>query len=806
MDPNSNFLPRPKTRLFVIFCAFFSFLALLFIPANHVFAENEDEQYEASCQGIAYKADNIALNFQDINNGTNSTAVRILYICTNKMSPDGTIQEEIYYDDHLSDIPHKTSYIGIIVLGRPQDEERVIKYSYWSNVGEKDGVAPYVIGETKLHDLAENIKDDLIDEYEDINDHVWKKEDNLIEKKGSEAQGIIANSNGSPPTVNGGNSCTDLSSLGWFLCPIIDGISMTTKAIYKDMIVPMLQVEPDILTSQNTIKGNSTFQAWRIFQNFANIALIILIIVVIFSQLTGIGIDNYGIKKTLPKLIVAIVLINLSYILSQIVVDLANILGQSLESLFNGMSQNIISVATPDNLLSNITTGAISGGIIIAIVTAMVAIPGAGAAVAGAVGFLIVENLPIIIGALLAVLVSILFFFAILAVRKAGVILLIVVSPLAFLCYILPNTKSIFDKWRKAFVGLILLYPICGALVGGAGFASALMLSIGGNSFGSSLIAMLINIIPIFFIPTILKSSMAALGNIGAKISSFGGKISGGAKRMSSKAILNNEGYKAARLEQYRNRKLNYNQRLSDRLTNKQKKNGGVLSARDSVRLANAQSALLSDENELLKAKESEITNSGEINDTVVMQEKLTQAILNDDATSIRAYQNILSAQGSKGRQAVHQAMVEATKRSQGNISDSARQVYASNIMNKWGADYKSNSRSTYNYAAANKGETAAGNIESYEGRPTILNDLTRDQIATMDDEELARIAKGLQGNQQAQKLFKERIQETLNDSRYKAKMKGGREVALNNYIQYDQLTAPNERWFNNPDTNMPPH
>ena len=68
---------------------------------------------------------------------------------------------------------------------------------------------------------------------------------------------------------------------------------------------------------------------------------IILLLVVIFSQITGVGIDNYGIKKILPKLIIAAILINLSYWICVAFVDLSNILGNSFQAMFNGLGANI---------------------------------------------------------------------------------------------------------------------------------------------------------------------------------------------------------------------------------------------------------------------------------------------------------------------------------------------------------------------------------------------------------------------------------------------------------------------------------
>ena len=52
---------------------------------------------------------------------------------------------------------------------------------------------------------------------------------------------------------------------------------------------------------------------------------------------------------------------------------------------------------------------------------------------------------------LLATIISILFFYLLLGVRQAGIIILIVISPLAIICYALPNTKKLFTRWWQLF-------------------------------------------------------------------------------------------------------------------------------------------------------------------------------------------------------------------------------------------------------------------------------------------------------------------------------------------------------------------
>ena len=62
------------------------------------------------------------------------------------------------------------------------------------------------------------------------------------------------------------------------------------------------------------------------------------------------------------------------------------------------------------------------------------------------------------------------------------------------------------------------------------------------GGFVNAFSAMMISIVPIFFIPSVLKGSFAALGSLGAKISGFGERLRGGATR----GLRNTAGYKNA--------------------------------------------------------------------------------------------------------------------------------------------------------------------------------------------------------------------------------------------------------------------
>ena len=308
-------------------------------------------------------------------------------------------------------------------------------------------------------------------------------------------------------------------SLGWIVCPIIEWMSTAATDVYNDYVKPSLQVQPTIFTGANDgVRG-----AWETFRNFANIIFIIILMVVIFSQLTGYGIDNYGVKKILPRLIIAAVLINLSLLICQICVDLSNIVGNGLQNLFDGL-------ANGGGLTNQITisgkSGSIGSGDAISAIVILVTL-------FGAIG--IIANPAILLTLLvsaLGVLISILFLFVLLAGRKAAIVILTVIAPIALILFMLPNTKKYFDKWLKLWGAMLLLYPICGLLVGGGNYVSKLLLSIGTAAETSpfeAFTAMIIGVLPIFFIPSLLKGSFAAMGNIGAKVSGIGAKLRSGA-------------------------------------------------------------------------------------------------------------------------------------------------------------------------------------------------------------------------------------------------------------------------------------
>lgn len=319
---------------------------------------------------------------------------------------------------------------------------------------------------------------------------------------------------GEDPGVLDGCSA-NAGAIGWIVCPVLRILGEATDAMFITVADQYLSVDPDV------INNPGMNEAWRTFQTFANIVFVIFLLVVILSQVTGFGISNYGVKKILPRLIITAVLVNLSFVLCAVAADLSNITGSGLDSLFRSI--HISNKYTADfnfgsfiwNTISNIGTAA------------PLAIAGTALGITIADGGWSVLIMPILLATIVG-FISILFFYILLAVRRAAIYILIAISPIAIVCYMLPNTQKLFSRWLKMFTSMLLVFPICGALMGGGNFASRLLLITASDSVGFVyiLVCSLLSVVPFFFIPTILKNSMSALGSIGAKIANMGSRWS----------------------------------------------------------------------------------------------------------------------------------------------------------------------------------------------------------------------------------------------------------------------------------------
>ena len=310
-------------------------------------------------------------------------------------------------------------------------------------------------------------------------------------------------SGGATPAPDGAETETasscQIEAIGWILCPVMNFSAGIVDAAYG-YVQSLLQVQP-LLTTGTT---NGAYEAWKIMRNIANIVFVIVFLVVIFSQLTSFGVSNYGVKKMLPRLVIAAILVNLSFFISALAVDISNILGSSIKGVFDSINGQI---AAP--VASSIENGNGWAGIV-------------GSIVAGAAGATVLYyvQLSALIPALLAAVAAIITVFLVLTLRQALIILLIVISPLAFVAYILPNTEQLFSKWRKLLMTLLLMFPIIAALFGASALASKIVMQSAQGEYAMviQIMGACISIIPLALTPIVMKSAGGVLNRFAGMV------------------------------------------------------------------------------------------------------------------------------------------------------------------------------------------------------------------------------------------------------------------------------------------------
>ena len=322
-------------------------------------------------------------------------------------------------------------------------------------------------------------------------------------KQGQSAE-IETPSEGDGGEEEGKNSC-GVDGIGWLVCPLMSFAGSLGDASYS-AISYFLSIDKGIFKDQ---ENGGLEQAWKFFRDIANAVFAVIFLWVIFSQISNVGVSNYGIKKILPRLIIGALLVNLSFYLCQLAVDLSNILGFSLKGVLEGAASG---VSTQSAEVSSFNT-LIVGGLTLAGVGLFI--------------FLAV-SIPTIMALLLALLVVL----VILIVRQAAIILLIAVSPLAFAAWLLPNTENLFKKWVSMLRGLLIVFPVISLLYGAGKLAGAVLAAVGTNDPNNpkgtmQVAALAASILPLGATPFVIKSSLNSLGSIGAKIGGLSGAATG---------------------------------------------------------------------------------------------------------------------------------------------------------------------------------------------------------------------------------------------------------------------------------------
>lgn len=164
--------------------------------------------------------------------------------------------------------------------------------------------------------------------------------------------------------------------------------------------------------------------------------------------------DAYTVKKILPRLVIAVIFIQLSWFIFTGMIALTTAVAYGVEGLIYAPfgSREEFSLA---EILSSVTGG--GNGIFLAIMIA-------GAGTLGLLG----GALTMALGAVLSIMIG----FIMLLLRQVMIVALLLISPLAIVAWILPNTEKFWKLWWENFSKLLLVFPmIVGVVAVGRVFA-----------------------------------------------------------------------------------------------------------------------------------------------------------------------------------------------------------------------------------------------------------------------------------------------------------------------------------------------
>ncbi|MCX6805314.1 MAG: hypothetical protein NT114_01305 [Patescibacteria group bacterium] len=302
-----------------------------------------------------------------------------------------------------------------------------------------------------------------------------------------------------------------VGALGFFLCPL--------QEIMQKVLVWIVDLFVAFLTTPALNSGSEGINRAIVgVTAIANGFYSIIFLIIIFANFIAIpGLDNYTVKKLLPKLITVIILTQFSFLICSVIIDIGNIAGQTIPSqvlsLYKGAPTDV--VAAIAEMLNPYK----------AIVDELSKV-GFSAADAGTIVAIYILAIFQIIAMVIIALISIFY----LMFRWFAILLLTIFAPIAFAAWVLPNTEKLTKTWITAFMKLTLMYVLVMTVLASAVIAQDVLKSIDGPV--AIIMSLFIPLIALALVPKCLKvsgSMITAAGKMAADTKA--GKAASGAAK-----------------------------------------------------------------------------------------------------------------------------------------------------------------------------------------------------------------------------------------------------------------------------------
>jgi len=234
--------------------------------------------------------------------------------------------------------------------------------------------------------------------------------------------------------------------LGWgFLLPmfmiLIVGCFISAALFYISLFLLKWVASGYLITLPFT-HGGIVDKGWQATQSLANLGFVLVLVFIALS--TILRLENYSLKKLLPKLILVIILINFSAVICGMVVDIANAVTRSFlnfdpftafSSMFNPFQQDMENIKI-------IMGGKPLEGLFLELKSI------------ATFSSIVERAMKYIVATFFGIFASFIFglYFLLFLLRYIALWILVILAPIAWFCWILPDSKSIYQAWEKYFV------------------------------------------------------------------------------------------------------------------------------------------------------------------------------------------------------------------------------------------------------------------------------------------------------------------------------------------------------------------
>ncbi len=220
----------------------------------------------------------------------------------------------------------------------------------------------------------------------------------------------------------------------------------------------------------------------------------------------------YTIRKVLPRLLIAVIAIQLSWSLVLLAVHVNNEVAHGLQALFYAPFGGTKALSLGAIIQTN---GGSAGG---------AAATGVFAAAAAGTGFLVLGP-----GTLIGVLalagtaaLGVIIAIFTLVLRRAVLLFLMVIAPLAIVAWVLPGTEKFWKLWWESFSKLLLMYPLILLMIAAGRVFAKVAAASGANALLTYAMVVLGFFGPLFMIPATLKLAGTAFSTLTGAVNSKG--------------------------------------------------------------------------------------------------------------------------------------------------------------------------------------------------------------------------------------------------------------------------------------------